>query len=65
MPAVVDVLVLGRRLRQVDLDQGIGHAATPGGSGWEDLDGQVLLDATHIGIGARGLVHQPPAFDDE
>jgi hypothetical protein len=33
VPAVVDVLVLDGRLRQVDLDQGVGHGASPGDAG--------------------------------
>jgi hypothetical protein len=31
VPAVVDVFVLGGRLRQVNLDQRVGHAISPGG----------------------------------
>src|SRR3982751_3585831 len=36
--------------------------------GWEDeggSDGEVLPDVRHVGGGARRLVHQPPALDDE
>ncbi|CEG51238.1 hypothetical protein PXNS11_150204 [Stutzerimonas xanthomarina] len=35
MPAVVDLLVLGGRLIQVDLDQGIGHDEAP--LRWKDI----------------------------